>query len=136
MSNSRYKIPELALYYYDRNKVSAVLGAIQEASTDQISALGKLYLANMSEHQSRTSIAAQLEISRSDASYVYSEASGVWMRTAGALLRQRNDSVLPDLVSSFPALLDALSAVILFEYLDEGTYEELAGPFEAVFGRI
>ncbi len=136
MPNSRHVIPELPLYYYDQKRVGAVIDAIQRASLEQMVALGRAYRSAASVEQSRISIAAQLEVSRSDARNVYSQASDAWMHASESFLSDHDEATRQNLVSSFPALLDMLSAVVLFQYLPESTHAVLANPFETVFGEV
>jgi hypothetical protein len=136
MPNSRYVIPELSLYYYDQQRVGAIIDAIQQASLEQMATLGRAYRSGASVEQSRISIAAQLEISRSDARNVYSRASDAWMHASESFLSDHDEATRQNLVSSFPALLDMLSAVVLFGYLPEHAYAVLANPFETVFGEL
>lgn len=131
-----HSISELPLYYYDRKRVGYVLDAIQRATIEQMAELGRVYRSSASAKQSRISISAQLEVSCSDARDVYSQASDAWVNVSQSFSSDYDELTRQNLVSSFPALIDMLSAVVLFQYLPESTHAVLANPFEMVFGDV
>jgi len=105
--------PQLALYLYDPKTVDAVLTVIQKASLGQIEALGSAYHSVAGVDRLRLSIAVQLEVSRLENREVYSLTSDAWVQASKSFQSDCNDDTCQNLVSSFPALIDAISAVIL-----------------------